>query len=483
MEVEPFSSLQTNPAAFVAGEWRNCLASFPVERKHDGAVIAQVGHATAGDCQLAVDAAAAAHRAGPPAAHVRADRLLRVAQVLQDDAAALIDGMIAEAGFTRSDAATELARGLETLRLSAEAARALKGDMVPFGGAPGGGSRIGFTVRVPVGPVLAVTPFNSPLNTVLHKVAPAYAAGNPVILKPSEKTPLTAMRLVAACAAAGMETGWIGLIQGPGSALVPLLLEDSRIAYVTFTGSTDAGRAIHGAAGLRRTQMELGAISATIVCQDAAVDRAVDLCLRAAFRKAGQVCTSIQLLCVHRDLHEQFRNAFVEGAARLRTGDPADPATDVGPMISAASAARVDAMIEEALIRGATAALRARPEGPMMGPSILENTTPDMRLRREEAFGPVCCLIPYDEDAAVIELINATPYGLAAGVFTQDLDRAFRFAAQLDMGGVHINQTSSSRMDVMPYGGVKASGFGREGPDHAIREMTVEKLVTLTMVG
>jgi succinate-semialdehyde dehydrogenase/glutarate-semialdehyde dehydrogenase len=318
------------------------------------------------------------------------------------------------------------------------------------------------------------------LNTVLHKLAPAIAAGNPVILKPSEKTPLTAERIVAATERAGFPSGLVGMLQGRGSDLVPLLLSDPQIAYVAFTGSTAAGKAIQTRCGLRRTQMELGSIASTIVMADADLARAVGLCVPAAFRKAGQVCTSIQILLVQDSIYAAFRDAFVAATAALQVGDPRVTGTVVGPMISEASASKVDAMVDDAVARGATALLRGSRKNALLPPVVLEGGTPDMRLRCEEAFGPVVCLVPFATLDEAIGIANATPYGLSVGVFTCSIATAFHCAERIDAGAVHINQSSSSRVDVMPYGGVKASGFGREGPHHAVREMTVERLVTFS---
>ena len=483
MQVESESSLSDtspHPAAFIDGCWLSTTDTFDIEDRFSGAFVARVGHAGGPEVASATAAAARYHAAPGLPPFARATLIDALCREIVADRQGLVATIIAETGFTTADAEGEFSRAIDTLKLSSEAARSLVGEVIPFAGWSSGAGRTGWTMRVPVGPVLAITPFNSPLNTVLHKVAPAIAAGNPVILKPSEKTPLTAARLIAATERAGFPPGLVGLLQGNGAVLVPLILSDPRIAYVAFTGSTAVGVAIQAQSGLRRTQMELGSIASTIIMADADLARAARLCASAAFRKAGQVCTSIQVLLVQDRIHAAFREAFVAAASDWPVGDPRAAGTVVGPMISEAAARKVDAMVEEALARGAAALLRGTRKGALLPPVILEGGAPEMRLRCEEAFGPVVCMVPFGTLDEAITIANATPYGLSAGVFTASIETAFRCAEAIDAGAVHINQTSSSRVDVMPYGGVKASGFGREGPHHAVREMTVERLVTFT---
>ena len=460
MQVESESSLSDtspHPAAFIDGCWLSTTDTFDIEDRFSGAFVARVGHAGGPEVASATAAAARYHAAPGLPPFARATLIDALCREIVADRQGLVATIIAETGFTTADAEGEFSRAIDTLKLSSEAARSLVGEVIPFAGWSSGAGRTGWTMRVPVGPVLAITPFNSPLNTVLHKVAPAIAAGNPVILKPSEKTPLTAARLIAATERAGFPPGLVGLLQGNGAVV-----------------------AIQAQSGLRRTQMELGSIASTIIMADADLARAARLCASAAFRKAGQVCTSIQVLLVQDRIHAAFREAFVAAASDLPVGDPRAAGTVVGPMISEAAARKVDAMVEEALARGAAALLRGTRKGALLPPVILEGGAPEMRLRCEEAFGPVVCMVPFGTLDEAITIANATPYGLSAGVFTASIETAFRCAEAIDAGAVHINQTSSSRVDVMPYGGVKASGFGREGPHHAVREMTVERLVTFT---
>ena len=386
-----------------------------------------------------------------------------------------------EAGFTESDAMGEVRRCMQTLRLSAEEARSLVGNMVPLAGAPGAAGRMGFTLRVPLGVVVAITPFNSPLNTVTHKVAPAFAAGNAVILKPSTHTPMTACLLAEVLLEAGMPKGFLAVLHG-SAEVVRLLQADERVRFFAFTGSTEVGKQIQQAAGLRRTQMELGSIAFTVLCDDARLDMALPKIVNAGYRKAGQVCTSVQLLLVHESLKTEVEQRLAQLVRALPCGDPQDPKTFVGPVITEDSAIRIDAWINEAVAKGARLLAGGPRAGSLIPPTLLADISDDMKVGCREIFGPVVCIVPFKTLAEAISRVNATPYGLATGLFTNRLDEAFAAAQQLEVGGVHINETSSSRVDLMPYGGSKDSGFGREGPHYAVREMTEERIVTITSI-
>jgi succinate-semialdehyde dehydrogenase/glutarate-semialdehyde dehydrogenase len=354
--------------------------------------------------------------------------------------------------------------------------------MVPLDGAPGVTNRIGFTIRVPVGVVCAITPFNSPLNTVAHKIAPALAAGNAVVLKPASATPVTAMLLCQVLLKAGVPNGFINVVNGPGREIGAWLLEEEQIRFYTFTGSTAVGRAIQRGANLRRTQLELGSISSTIVCDDANLAWAVPRCVNASFRKAGQVCTSVQRLFVQRGILDEFVDQLARRTEAAKVGDPREPGTLVGPMIDIREAERAAAWVDEAVAAGARIVTGGRREGAVYFPTILTEARPTMRVVCEELFAPVISITPFDRLDDAIDLANRSPFGLAAGVFTSNITSALDAARKLEVGSVYVNETSSSRVDLMPYGGVKDSGFGHEGPKYAIREMTEERLVTITCV-
>lgn len=469
-----------NPSLFYGGAWHDSEPSAPVLDKFSNQSAWSVAIPTDAHIDAALASAHAAHCMKPPAAHTRAAILERAIGIVASHASEFRTLMAVEAGFPARDADGEISRCGETLKLSAIAARNQTGDTVPIEGAPGGAGRMGYTVRVPVGPVLAVTPFNSPLNTVTHKVAPAFAAGNPVVLKPSLHTPGTAALLVQCLVEAGMPAGYLSLLHG-GPDIVGKILEDDRIRFVTFTGGTAAGRSIQSRAGLRRTSMELGSIASTILCADADLEVAIPKIVAASFRKAGQVCSSIQLLHVARPIFDRVVEQISAGGRELTVGDPKRDTTDVGPLVSLAAAQRVEAWVAEAIAQGASAPLRGTRDGSCFTPTVLTGVTSDMRVAREEIFGPVVSIIPFDEFDEAIERVNTSPYGLACGVFTRDLGIVGRAIAGIDVGGLHINETSSSRLDLFPYGGVKASGFGQEGPQYAAREMTEERLITIRM--
>jgi succinate-semialdehyde dehydrogenase/glutarate-semialdehyde dehydrogenase len=446
-------------------------------RLQPGAEVGTADQAQAGD---AVAAAHAAFRRGAPGPFDRGAILERAGQLLEPKAEEFVRIMQMEAGFTASDAAGEVRRCVQTLKLSGEEARRLAGDVIPLAGAPQQGGRMGFTLRVPLGVVLAITPFNSPLNTVAHKIAPAFAAGNAVILKPSSATPLTAFKLAEVLLEAGMPRGFLSVIPG-GAQVADWLIADERVRFFAFTGSTEVGRSIQSRAGLRRTQMELGSIACTIVCDDAKLETALPKVVNAGYRKAGQVCTSVQLLLVHRSLAGEVERRLAKLVQALAWGDPRDANTFVGPLISEKEAIRVADWIEEAVAKGAKRLAGGARKGACVPPTLLAGIDDSMKVGCREVFGPVECIVPFDTLDEAIARVNATPYGLATGIFTNRLDDAFAAARRLEVGGVHVNETSSSRVDLMPYGGSKDSGFGREGPRYAVHEMTEERIVTFTL--
>jgi acyl-CoA reductase-like NAD-dependent aldehyde dehydrogenase len=425
-----------------------------------------------------VAAAHAAFRAGALTPHERGAILDRAATLLEQRREELVRALQIEVGFPASDGLNELRRCLNTFRLSAEEARGLRGEMVPIEGAPAQAGRLGFTLRVPLGVVCAITPFNAPLNTVAHKVAPALAAGNAVVLKPSTNTPTAACVMAEALLEAGLPPGLISVIHG-GAESAGWLLEEPRIRFYAFTGSTEVGASIQQRAGLRRTQMELGSIAYTLVADDADLDRALPKIVNAAYRKAGQVCTSIQILLVQRGVFDSVRQRLMATVRVLPHGDPLDAKTVVGPVISEGEAQRIERWIDEAVARGAERLAGGPRIGAVVPPTLLVNVDDSMAVGCQEVFGPVMSLLPYDTLDEAIARVNATPFGLATGFFTNRMADALRAARDLEVGGVHVNETSSSRVDVMPYGGSKDSGFGREGPHHAVREMSEERMITL----
>ncbi|QGG48451.1 aldehyde dehydrogenase family protein [Heliorestis convoluta] len=450
----------------------------PVQDKYSGDTIAYICQARQADVNDAVRAASQARK--EPLSPYRRSQILYAASTImkgrRDELAAII---AAEAGKPLKDALVEVGRAIETFRLSAEEATRITGEMVPVEAYPGSENRLAFTIRAPRGTVCAISPFNFPLNLLCHKVAPALAAGNAVITKPASTTPLSAYKVGEILQEAGLPAGWYNLLVGPGSTVGEWLLDHQEINYYTFTGSYEIGKRVQERAGFRKTTLELGSNAATIIHKDADLELAAPLCARMAFANAGQVCISVQRLLVHRDVYQSFRDALIKHTKALVLGDPKDPTTDVGPLISAKEADRIMAWIEEACNDGAQLLSGGTRRGNMIEPTILADVKGEMKVWCQEIFGPVVTLVPYDSLEEAIEQTNQSEYGLQAGVFTRSIDVAFECAKKLHVGGVIINDTSAHRTDSMPYGGVKNSGTGREGPKYAVQEMTESKVIVI----
>jgi acyl-CoA reductase-like NAD-dependent aldehyde dehydrogenase len=466
----------------IGGQWQEgTRPPLEVRDKYTGEVIGTIECAGREQVTAAIDAAAASFTRAPLDPQQRYTALQNTARLIEQHRDELAELITAEGGLPIGDARTEVSRAVQTCIVSAEEGKRLVGEMIPIEAAPGQAHRMAFTIRVPRGVVCGITAFNSPLNMICHKVAPALASGNTVVMKPSELTPLTAVRLFELLLEAGFPPGHLNLVHGTGAELGPWLVDHPGVDFYTFTGSARAGAWIRERVGLRPLVLELGSISPTIVCEDADLDRAAARCAASAFRRAGQVCTSTQRLFVHRSIEPAFRKRITAAAAALVVGDPRDPRTDVGPMISEKEARRAESWVREALDAGATLVHGGRRDGAVLQPTILADVTPSMRVSSEEIFAPVVSIIAYDTfDAAVAEA-NATPFGLAAGIFTKDVTRAMSAARRLTVGLLHVNDASSSRVDLMPFGGVKQSGQGREGPRYAMQEMTEERLITLNL--
>jgi acyl-CoA reductase-like NAD-dependent aldehyde dehydrogenase len=464
----------------IDGQWEPGRAQLAVLDKYTQQQIAAVAQAAPPDVGRAVTGAvAAAQRPLPPAR--RQAILAEAARLLEERRDEIRALYVAETGFTPADAATELTRAVATLRLSAEEAVRIAGQEIPVAATPGSEHRLAFTIRVPVGVVAAITPFNAPLNTTAHKVGPAIAAGNAVVLKPAEQTPLCSAALAQALLDAGLPPGFLQLVCGPGESTGAALVADRRVRFFTFTGSAAVGLAIKQNSGIAKTHLELGSNSASIVAADADLDLVADLAVRAGYRKAGQVCTSVQRLLVHEAVADELAARLAKRVAGLRAGDPRDPAVQVGPLIAPAEAERAQRWIQQAAGRGATVLVGGERDGPVLAPALLRDPPPDSRIMTEEIFAPAVALATVASLDEAIGLVNASEYGLQAGVFTQDLDAAFYAARRLRVGGVMINDTSSYHADAMPYGGVKDSGYGLEGPRYAVQDMTDPRIIVLNL--
>jgi len=468
---------------FISGDWVPGATTCPVFDKYTRQQVAQYGAADKLQTETAIQAARRAFDKESIHPYRRYEILMEVSYALERRQQQIVEALISETGFTRRDATNDFARSIQTVTQSAEEAKRIVGEMVPIQGAPmQHEDRIAFTIRKPIGVVCAITPFNSPLNTVTHKIAPALAAGNSVVLKPSTYTPICAEILCEIFNESGLPAGFLNLINGAGDTVGRWLLESSDIDYFTFTGSTRVGKIVQQAAGLRRTQLELGNISSTIICDDASLETAADKCVAAGFRKAGQVCTSVQRILVDEKVVEAFVDLLVQRTSNLKVGDPREENTVVGPMIDEKEARRAEQWIDEAITAGASPLTQPRRKGALLWPTILNNVNGEMRVVCEEIFAPVLSILPVSGLDQAIDIANNTPFGLASGLFTNDVNRALKAIGKLRMGNVHINDTSSSRVDLAPYGGLKDSGFGREGPRYAIHDMTEERLITLNPI-
>jgi succinate-semialdehyde dehydrogenase/glutarate-semialdehyde dehydrogenase len=461
----------------IGGRWGDGEGMFPIANPYTRATIAHAALPSRAQVQQAVRLASEAS-AKAPAAHDRARILIKARDLLAERRRIFAETMMAEGGFASTDIEPEIDRALITMELCAEEAKRIAGEMIPLDGTPGQERRIAFTLRRPVGVVCAITPFNAPLNAVLHKVAPALAGGNAVILKPSPRTPLTAALLCQLLLDAGLPPDLLTLLNGDAE-VATWLLEEKAIDFYSFTGSTRVGRIIQAGAGLRRTHLELGSIACTIICADADIEAALPKVVNASFRRAGQFCTSTQRLYVEDAAVEAVRDRLVQAASALQAGDPRDPKTRVCPMISEQEAIRAKQWVDEACAAQARVLTGGERRGAVLQPTVLTEVRKGSKVIDQEIFAPVVSIMPFRDLDETIAEINGLPYGLASGIFTHRLDRGFTAATALRMGSVHINDVPNSRTDSMPYGGVKDSGFGREGPRYAIQEMTEERVITV----
>jgi len=465
----------------IGGAWTDGVSTFPVYDKFSGQEIGIADRASREQVEAAVSAAHRSfteHKLDPSE---RYRILRRAAELIEQKADLLARTITAEAGFPAIDANNEVARAAQTFLISAEEGKRLVGEVVPIDGAAGNAHRLAFTLRVPRGVVCGITSFNAPLNFAAHKTAPALASGNTVVLKAPQATPFSAALLFEILLEAGVPPGHVNLVQGAGSEIGGWLVANPAIRFFTFTGSTEVGKHLHRSVGLRPMALELGSIAATIVCDDADLERAAPRCANSAFRRAGQACTSTQRLLVHEAVFDRFLTLLVEATEGLVVGDPHSADTVIGPMIDEAEAQRAEQWIQQAVASGAHVVVGGRRDRALLRPTILTNVPSTTKILCEEIFAPVVSVIPFRDLDEAIAIVNATPFGLAAGIFTRDLNRAFLAARRLHVGVVHVNETSSSRVDLIPFAGVKDSGLGREGPKYAMQEMTEERLVTLSL--
>src|SRR6476469_3738079 len=452
-----------------------------VRSPFDGAELGRVPAGGAGEVDAAV-AAATAVRAEPMPAHQRAAILDAAADRLTARHEDFARSIAAEAAKPMKTARVEAARAVGTFRFAAVEARTLAGDVIPMDANDAGVGKLAFTLRVPIGTVGAISPFNFPLNLVSHKVAPAIAAGCPVVLKPASQTPLTALLLASVlideCA---LPPGWLNVVTGGGGSVGNALVDHDDVAYITFTGSPDVGWGIKGRAPRKKVGLELGNNAPVIIESDGDWEKAADKIKVAGYGYSGQTCISVQRVYVHDAVRDEVVDRVVARVEQLVVGDPLDDATDVSALIDAGERDRIVGWIDEATGGGAKIATGGDVADGVLAPTVLTGVLPDMKVCSEEVFGPLIGVQGYTDVGDALALANDSRYGLQAAIFTNDIRTALRAAHELDFGGVTVNEMPTFRTDQMPYGGVKDSGNTREGPHYAVREMTEERLVVIQM--
>ena len=463
---------------YIGGEWVDRDEKVSVLNPYDGSVIDTVPSASLNDLETALATAVRGAEAMKQlSGYQRFEILRKAADIMRSRIQDLGTTVSTEEGKILSEGLAEADRAIQTIELSGEEAKRLYGETVPLDGASNWAGQYGFTMRVPVGVVAAIAPFNFPLNLVAHKVGPALAAGNAVIIKPATDTPLSALKLTEVLIEAGAPPEAVQCITGSGSRLGDPLVADPRVRKVTFTGSRDVGERICKTAGLKKVTMELGSNAPLIVMPDANMDKVIAGTVSSGFSNAGQVCISAQRVMASKDIYGDFVDALTETVKGLTTGNQLDSSVKMGPMVRAEDAVRVIDWIKEAVGSGARATTGGEYEGALHEPTVVADVTPDMRISRDEIFGPAVAVSSFGDIEDAIEAANDSIYGLSASIFTQDVDNAMKFAKYVESGNIMINSGPQWRADLMPYGGLKDSGMGKEGPKYAVEEMTELKMV------
>ncbi|MFQ6604938.1 MAG: aldehyde dehydrogenase family protein [Fidelibacterota bacterium] len=466
----------------IGGTWVAKEATIDVVNPYDQSLVDTVPKASRDDVLQAIETAQEGYvinRDLP--VHQRISILSRTAAIMQERFEELARTIASEGSKTIREARKEVGRAINTITLSAEEASRLNGETISFDSAEGSENRVGYYYRFPIGIITAITPFNDPLNLVAHKVGPAIAGGNAVIVKPATVTPLSALKLAECLLEAGLPGPILSVITGHGTDIGETLVTDDRIRMVSFTGGVAAGERVARLAGLKKIGMELGSNSPVIVLADCDLGRAVESCVSGAFWAVGQNCIGVQRIYVEESIYPAFKKAFVTRTRQYKTGPQLDENTDMGPMITEDEARRVITWVEEAVTGGAICLTGGTREGSLVQPTVMENMPSGAKLDCQEIFGPVVSLYRVQSLEEAITRANAVDYGLHAAIFTQKLNHAFRAIRELDVGGVMVNDSTDYRIDLMPFGGVKKSGLGREGIRYALEEMTEPKVVCFNL--
>lgn len=465
---------------FINGEWIEAEKYYTLKSPYSGEVIAEIPDSTEDEVDQAIQAAVAAQKVMAKLhAHERSKILENLARLLNENLDKAAEMIAKEAAKPISTAKVEVKRTIETFKFAAEESKRIHGETIPLDAAPGGEGRIAYTVREPLGVIGAITPFNFPMNLVAHKIGPALATGNTVVLKPAFQTPMSALFLAELLQESGLPAGALNVVTGRGRVIGEKIVVDDRVKMVTFTGSPEVGKSIRNKAGLKRVTLELGSNSAVIIDKGVNIDKIIPRCVTGAFSNQGQTCISLQRIYVHEDIHDEFVTKFVAEAKKLRVGDPLDAQTDVSALITANDVERTISWIEEAKEGGAKISTGGVNEENVLLPTVILDAASAMKVSSQEVFAPIVHINRISSLDEAIDLVNDSRYGLQAGVYTNDINSALKAAENLQVGGVMINDIPSFRVDHMPYGGVKESGMGREGVKYAMEEMTELKLVVI----
>jgi acyl-CoA reductase-like NAD-dependent aldehyde dehydrogenase len=467
----------------VGGDWRTCATPLRICFPYTGEPVALVHQAGEQDCHDAIWCAGKALETTRSLSSGERSRILSdLADLVQKQSDEFVNILVLEGGKTRSFAEQEVRRACLTLRTSAEEARRMNGEVLPLDWSSDMAGRFGITRRVPIGPVLGITPFNFPLNLACHKIGPAVASGNPIILKPSSATPVSSLLLGGLALKAGLPAEALSIVPCP-AATAEVMVRDPGIALLTFTGSPAVGWHLKQIAGRKKVMLELGGNAAVIVHSDAMLPYAVFRIVTGGFSNAGQVCISVQRVYIEDSIYDKTVDMILGTVAALKTGDPGNPATDIGPMISEEAAIRAEILVREAVGHGATLLCGGERRGALFTPAVIADAPDTLRVNCEEAFAPIITVKRYERFGDVIRAANRSDFGLQMGIFTNHLPYILQAFEEAEVGAVIVNDIPTFRADQMPYGGVKASGMGKEGPRYAIREMTEEKLLVINSRG
>ena len=466
----------------IAGKWIDKEEKIEVRNPYDNSFIDTVPSGNAEDVSAAVKAAAEGYLVNRDLpVHRRMSILRKAADIVEENAEDFARTISTEGSKTIRESRKEVARAVQTMLISAEEARRIVGETIPFDSMPGSENRVGYYFRFPIGIIAAITPFNDPLNLVAHKVGPAIAGGNTVVLKPATVTPLSAIKLGKALMDAGLPDGVLNIVTGYGAKIGDALVSNKRIRMISFTGGVEAGEKIVKRAGLKKIGMELGSNTPVIVCDDCDLDKAVELSVSGAFWAVGQNCIGVQRIYIEKEIYKRFETLFVARTRQMKIGPQLEEDTDIGPMITEGEAKRIERWVNDATKKGAKILTGGKRRGSIYEPTVLADVPSGCKLDKEEVFAPTVNLYPVKDLDEAIKRANDVDYGLHAGIFTSDIGKAFKAIREIEVGGIIINDSSDYRIDMMPFGGVKNSGLGREGIKFALQEMTEPRVVCFNL--